>query len=228
MGFIIPIAIHDIIFINEDRFGLVEMLVVFPVCFVFPSLHSLSVIDIFLELFTVLGDSHLLLIDWQLVDDALDFLLFLVVLGQLGDKRVDVFSGLVVFQVLQLPKVAVIEDRVDLLVRFVIAVVRKQTSPRVLVEEAAVLRGSGLDVRHLLQHLLFIGTQHLFQLVVLFVHRAGRPPVLGQLRPAKDIFSELSQNGALLHLFSVCPENVLLSGLAFRVRGLLFAGAASD
>ena len=134
MGFIIPIAIHDIIFINENRFGLVEMLVVFPVCFVFPSLHSLSVIDIFLELFTVLGDSHLLLIDWQLVDDALDFLLFLVVLGQLGDKRVDVFSGLVVFQVLQLPKVAVIEDRVDLLVRFVIAVVRKQTSPRVLVE----------------------------------------------------------------------------------------------
>ena len=94
--------------------------------------------------------------------------------------------------------------------------------------QAAVLRGSGLDVRHLLQHLLFIGTQHLFQLVVLFVHRAGRPPVLGQLRPAKDIFSELSQNGALLHLFSVCPENVLLSGLAFRVRGLLFAGAASD
>jgi hypothetical protein len=69
-----------------------------------------------------------------LVDDALDFLLFLVVLGQLGDKLVDVFSGLVVFEVLQLPKVAVIEDRVDLLVRFVVAVVRKQTSPRVLVE----------------------------------------------------------------------------------------------
>jgi hypothetical protein len=55
-----------------------------------------------------------------LVDDALDFLIFLVVLGQLGDKRVDVFSGLVVFEVLQLAKVAVIEDRVDLLLRFVV------------------------------------------------------------------------------------------------------------
>ena len=69
-----------------------------------------------------------------MVDDALDFLLFLVVFGQLGDQRVDVFSGLVVLEVLQLAKVAVIEDRVDLLVRFVVAVVRKQTSPRVLVE----------------------------------------------------------------------------------------------
>jgi hypothetical protein len=83
-----------------------------PYCFQTPIRISLQILPLH-ECGRV--ESYFLLIDWQLVDDALDFLLFLVVLGQLGDKRVDVFSGLVVFEVLQLAKVAVIEDRVVVL-----------------------------------------------------------------------------------------------------------------
>lgn len=94
-----PTLTSDLRFLQKLGSHTVAMLIMDFVFFVFDGFSSLSVIDFFLQLFTVFSHSHFLFVDWQTVDDRLNALLFFVVRGQLVDKFVDIFGDFAVLNI---------------------------------------------------------------------------------------------------------------------------------
>ena len=98
-----PTLTFDLLFLQKLGSHTVAMLIMDLVFFVFDGFSSLSVIDFFLQFFTVFSHSHFLFVDWQTVDDRLNALLFFVVRGQLVDKFVDILGDFAVLNIFGFP-----------------------------------------------------------------------------------------------------------------------------